>query len=63
MDYVHLMIVLLLVNDSNSAFILDRNDYDAYNLKIVMNEILFVEVDNIHNLPIFSVRFAPIIIQ
>jgi hypothetical protein len=43
----------------NSIFIPDRNDYNAYGLKIAMNEILFVQVHNVQNPPTFLVQFAP----
>jgi hypothetical protein len=51
--------ILLFNLRLDSIFVPDRNDYNAYGLKIAMNEILFVQVDNVHNPPTFLVQFGP----
>ena len=48
MDPIHLMMIhffiLLFIHGSNSIFIPDRNDHNAYGMKIAMNDVLFVQV-------------------
>ncbi len=52
-------IILLFVHYLNGTFNPNINDYDAYGLKIAMNDILLVEVQNQYNPPTFLIQFSP----
>ena len=49
----------VLSNDVEPAFTPNRDDYNAYGLKVAMNEFLLVQVQNKYNPPKFFVQFAP----
>ena len=51
--------ILSSLYDINDCFNPNKNDYDAYGLKIAMNELLFVQAQNINNPPTFFIQFAP----
>ncbi len=51
--------ILFFLYHFNHAFNPDVYDYDAYGLKIAMNEVLFVQVQNTNNPPTFLIQFSP----
>lgn len=55
------MLLILLWHISSLAcqFVPDRTDYDAYGVKIAMNEKLLIQANNAGQLPHFYIRFAP----
>lgn len=55
---IHLF-TFVLGNGVESGFTPDRDDYNAYGLKVAMNELLLVQVQNKYNPPKFVVQFAP----
>jgi hypothetical protein len=53
------LIILLFVHNLNCAFNPNLHDYDAYGLKIGMNDIFFVEAQNGKNPGRFLIKFSP----
>ncbi|CAF0746604.1 unnamed protein product [Adineta ricciae] len=51
--------IFLMYSLGISAFAPDRNRYDKYGIKIAINEIFFVQVQNQDDPPMFLVQFAP----
>ncbi|CAF0880444.1 unnamed protein product [Adineta ricciae] len=52
-------LILLFIDNSYTAFPPSLLDYNAYGVKIAMNEYFFVEVQNDNYAPGFLVQFAP----
>ncbi|CAF0934813.1 unnamed protein product [Rotaria sordida] len=52
-------LLLLYVHHLNGVFSPDRTVYDAYGVKIAVNEILLVHAQNARNPPSFFIQFSP----
>lgn len=50
---------ILLIHNVIGNFTPPRNNYDAYGVKIAMNEQFLVLAENSHNPPLFFIKFAP----
>ena len=54
-------LILLFIHYLDGVFTPNTADYDAYGLKLAMNNIFLVEAQNGNNPPTFQVQFAPYI--
>ncbi|CAF1266557.1 unnamed protein product [Rotaria magnacalcarata] len=52
-------LLLLQIHHINAAFSPDRSNYDAYGVKIAMNDIFLVQAQNAQVPPSFFIQFAP----
>ena len=53
------LLVLSFITYINAAFTLDRNDYDAYGIKVGINDHLLVLAQNNKQPPAFFIQFPP----
>ena len=49
----------VFIHNIIGAFVINKTDYDAYGIKIAMNEHFLVLVENKNDPPNFFIKFAP----
>jgi hypothetical protein len=53
------LFIVVLIRDVRSVFVPNRTDFNAYGVKIAMNEVFLVLAENGNNPPVFFLQFAP----